>query len=500
MAQVIYAPSGPGSGSGLQPEDRAKLDSILDLSQPAAVFNGLIAFDAPSHQQYASGGRCNLALDKSKSIIPGTTVFISIVPGQSTGLTAPMVFGEGDPNVDADFPAEWPYTPSAGLDLILTALPGGRFKATAAVPSATDSTPPTIVSLNVTQANLDRLVATYSSRMFVPDVAGQSVTSPTRAISSVLSGNGTKVVTYQLSSALTSGDTPNYVIASNRTLREVNGNLLGTGSTAITVESAVSEPALGSLTLDVLSSQNNGGISNGAGCAVLGPRTGSSTTLTLEQSTAGDRPVLNTTGINGTCQTLDSDGTSDYMTLFSGGSATTLSTMLGGSGSNWAMCGVVRIDAAAAVTPVSGSAYGTMTGILVDSQGWWGIFANSLGGGFYELVIYHHDGAGKYLRSYGTSHALGRFSSGGKVSFALRHDGTTLRLYMGNSSTTAAEVGSMACGAINGLGGFVFSHKGQGATVFSDIGLHALRVASTNWSDPDNTQQLAWYQSRLALP
>lgn len=98
-----------------------------------------------------------------------------------------------------------------------------------------DTTAPTIVAATILGSDPDRIVLQFSKEVVIPTVAALTLVGTAFVITGVVSGNGTDTVTLDMSGDATALDTIDFVIGSGRTIQDLNGNLIATGTTPITI-------------------------------------------------------------------------------------------------------------------------------------------------------------------------------------------------------------------------------------------------------------------------
>lgn len=98
---------------------------------------------------------------------------------------------------------------------------------------------PTVVSATVDGSDPDKLVVVFSAPALFPGgaVTGLSLTGTAITIASVVSGNGTDTVTFDLSADFTGSETASFVVGSGRTAHSLNYNtaLVATSTMSITL-------------------------------------------------------------------------------------------------------------------------------------------------------------------------------------------------------------------------------------------------------------------------
>lgn len=103
------------------------------------------------------------------------------------------------------------------------------FRSSGATEKVRDATTPAIVSAIVETGDSDKLIVTFSARVWLPgnSLTGLSLTVNVGAactLTAIVSGNGTTVVTFDLSRDVVDGDDIDLVIGSARTLQNLNKN------------------------------------------------------------------------------------------------------------------------------------------------------------------------------------------------------------------------------------------------------------------------------------
>lgn len=99
-----------------------------------------------------------------------------------------------------------------------------------------DVTAPTVTSATIEDATPDELVVVFSEEVNVTNTTGLTLDNDFSAltIDSIVSGNGTDTVTFQLSGSASNGETGDFVYSGSNTIEDLSGNALAAGSTAVT--------------------------------------------------------------------------------------------------------------------------------------------------------------------------------------------------------------------------------------------------------------------------
>ena len=115
-----------------------------------------------------------------------------------------------------------------------------------------DSAAPTVVSAEVVLGvSATSLVVTFSEEVYCASLTGLSLSftvGTARTITALASGNGTTILTFTLSGAISSGDTFTFVYGGTNTIQDMDGPALASSSTAVTVSSGFTPLGLTSLT------------------------------------------------------------------------------------------------------------------------------------------------------------------------------------------------------------------------------------------------------------
>lgn len=154
--------------------------------------------------------------------VAGTTVLVSVPAGHATNYTpAPDLHVTGDA-FDA-----------AKDVLIVYRYDGTTFTGTMKATTVREAVAPTISSIVGERSNL---TITFAEAVWLPSLLGLSLTFSAGTpvtIASIASGNGTATVVMALSAPLDGTETFTFDVAVGRTLQDLNGNLIATGTHAV---------------------------------------------------------------------------------------------------------------------------------------------------------------------------------------------------------------------------------------------------------------------------
>lgn len=185
-----------------------------------------------------------------------------------------------------------------------------------------DITAPTVNSATIQDAAPDELIVVFSEAVNVTNTTGLSFSDDLMAttIDSIISGNGTATVTFQLGgTAVQNGDVANFVYAGTNTIEDLAGNALAASATAVTnnVGGDVTAPTASSATVEnadpdalvvVFSEAVN--VTNVTGLTLTGDWTGVSvSSVTSGSGTDTVTFALDTPIANGETGSFSYDGT-----------------------------------------------------------------------------------------------------------------------------------------------------------------------------------------------
>jgi hypothetical protein len=300
-------------------------DIINDLQTggvvlPDAVFTSSLDMLSNGKSVYAgeNGGAFLLGLASTSGFLPGSQVQVTIPANTATTVTLAA-------NIDPTGDIAAQFVATEDFVIFVTATASTRVVVSAQSRPALVTTTPTIVSAEVEAADLDKLIVTFSASMQCPvsptyttgDVTGLSLTgtmSTPRTLSSVASGNGTTAITFDLSGDLALSDTPNFAIATARTLSSLNGTKPAVGSTAITIDPGIYDYASATgLTAFMDPALGNGSLADGAACASWTSQAGTAAPVftaagaerTTFRASKGGMPALEWDGSANVMQTTD---------------------------------------------------------------------------------------------------------------------------------------------------------------------------------------------------
>lgn len=99
-----------------------------------------------------------------------------------------------------------------------------------------DVTAPEVESATITNDSPDELIVVHDEPVYVTNTTGLSLDNDLSGltIDSIISGNGTDTVTYQLSGDADAGDAGDFVYSGSNTVEDLSGNALASGDTAVT--------------------------------------------------------------------------------------------------------------------------------------------------------------------------------------------------------------------------------------------------------------------------
>lgn len=365
------------------------------------------------------------------------------IPGGTLAASSDLIVAS-----DLDPSATWEALTPANDYLITILYTQGQFIAHGRDVGLRDSAAPTISSAVVDSGNPNALVLTFSEAVYLPDLTGLSLSfsvGTSRTITAIESvGSAGTVWTLTLSGNLDGTETCSLVIASNRTLQDLNGNLIAAGSTAVTLTGyAYDWSAVANVSLWL---RGDSGIGVADGAAMSSGWTGRNPPAAYVFSEATNRPTYRATaGVNGE-PAADFDGTNDLLTS----AAMTVTNMLGAASSAFFVAAAVKIDA---VSSVAGDSYNN-DAIFSDPTGYVGMHLTNQGGS-YRVIAYVFDGATKYATaSFGAS-----LPAGGLAVVHMRLSGGNL--YAG---INGVEGSGVACGSVSALADSLLVQLGKAST------------------------------------
>lgn len=194
------------------------------------TFTSLLRFDDHKRMVFSGNGSeaCILAIDSAGGHVEGAAIAIFIPAGEAGSIVAA-------PDLNT---AGWDTFVAASDFLIVAQWTNGTCISSGHNLGTREASAPTLVSATVDGGTPDDLVLVFSEAVYLPNLTGLSLTFNTgtpRTLSAVTAGNGTTTVTIDLSGDVADGDDIDLVIGSGRTLQDLNGNLIGTGTTGITL-------------------------------------------------------------------------------------------------------------------------------------------------------------------------------------------------------------------------------------------------------------------------
>lgn len=340
-----------------------KVLSLAPYALPAEAFSSLLVLDTPAQQTFSGSGAFILALANSGHV-EGVTKTVIIPANTATELRIA-------PDLNTDL---WePFVASEGYAIVVTCVGvvagQAQFVSTGKKLGLRDTVAPTIVSATVNTAAPTSLVVIFNKPVYLPTIAGLDTVftvGTDRSITGVVSGNGTTTVTFSLSGNVSGSDDLDLVISADRTLQSMDGVLVATGSTPVTVVSAWDTGDLTNLRLWINPGTGHA-TSEGAGVASVTNQGSLGGTFT--QGTGANQPVYNANGFGAGLPWFSYDGTNDSLV-----STITFDDCVTDPG-EWYFGAVVAIDA---INTDAGS--DANEAILSESAGYWSSMFRSSNG------------------------------------------------------------------------------------------------------------------------
>ncbi len=260
--------------------------AVVGVQAPVVeTFGSVVTLDRDTTQTFAGTGTLIIAL-AGTGHIEGVTKSLLIPAGTASSL----ILGD-DLNASGD------AFNSARDMLLVLSYTAGRCVGALRDLGTKDITAPTIVSATVDiLQNPNGLVVVFSESVYVPSLTGLSLvfsSGTPRTITAVEAGNGTTSVTFTLSGNLSTGDVLTFDRASTRTLQDLNGNLIGVGSTPVTVADPGNFAAVSGIKLWLRS--DVGVITSGASVTDWQDQSGQGNHAATV--TSGQRPTLSGTDV-----------------------------------------------------------------------------------------------------------------------------------------------------------------------------------------------------------
>lgn len=483
--------AGPEIAGTLAANDWQRINwRYLDYSAVHVAWTNLLDFERASFSVFASESPVDLiiGIHPLGPITPGAELGRLIPAGSASSLTVPSAFGTGDES--DQLPPHWEaFDPDEDYFFSATPITETTFVTVGRVLKARPEDAPELVSATIDLGTEDELAVVWDRNVIVPSTTGLSLTSPSRTITSLLSGNNTPNHVYQLSAGIDEEDEPSFVIGNNRALQTLNGVRPATGTHAISVTGAFETSDLTGRTLHLRADLGNGSLSDGGAFASWVSQVGS---ITYAQATGGSRPVLDVDGVHSSLPSCNSDGSDDFLTT-----ATTLSTLVGGAGDNYYIAGILR----ASGTLGTGLGYNANAAIISDPAGWWALLLHDLGAGASELVLYHYDTTIKTISSAnGGAITAGRITTGTDFHFAVRCTGGSLRTYInGVLTNTLGSVGALSASGLASSTQLLRAYTTGNPNPYLQARLHELVFCNPDPGDTEHAQLMAYYDARLGL-
>jgi hypothetical protein len=193
-------------------------------------FTSLLDFSDHVRMVFTGDGTepCILAPLAGAAYVQGAEVEVFIPAGEAGSLNAPAFVDDADSNLPALDPARDYY--------FWAKCSNGRFPAGGLVLALDDNDPPGLVDAEIDSSDPDRLILTFDEPVILGGLTGLSITgtgAPT--ITAIVSGQGTTTVVLDLSADAVDGDAWSFVVGAGRLVQDLHGNLVATGTTAITL-------------------------------------------------------------------------------------------------------------------------------------------------------------------------------------------------------------------------------------------------------------------------
>jgi hypothetical protein len=195
-------------------------------------FSSILPFSGAKRMEFSGNGTEPCILAIGADVVPeeGSVVQVYIPAGEAGSIIVA-------PGFNLDIADRTAFSPSSGY-IFVVGFTNGAYWSTGKVAPSREVVVPTIVSAEIDGGDLDRLTVTGSEALFLPNLTGLSLTGTVRTISSVASGNGTTAPVLALSGDVNEGDTVSLVLASSRTIQDLNGNKVAAGAHSVNIGSA----------------------------------------------------------------------------------------------------------------------------------------------------------------------------------------------------------------------------------------------------------------------
>ena len=421
---------------GAQDQWDRVLAKVAGSSIPTEAFSPILRLDTNAIQTAAASySRVFLGLASSGHVV-GATKIVRI-PANTVAAMSDLVVGS-----DLNTTTWDPFVPTNDYAISVTAISGGQFLSSGRDLGLRDATAPTVSSASVNLGlDANKLNVVFSEACYLPSLTGISLSftsEPARTITAIESATSDGLTWgLTLSANFSGSEVCSLVVGASRTWQDLNGNLVATSTTGVTITGAWDTGDLTNLRLWIDPAQGHS-TTDGQGVATVTNMGSLGGTFT--QATSGNRPTYNANGFGSALPWFDYDGTNDTL-------ASTLTfDDLVADGGEWYFGAVVAVDA-----------------ITTDAAGDGNAAIMSESGGYWSAMFRSSNGANAYVFDGGTKLVASSIGSPpvAKVLVEIRATGGTLYIRVNKGAET-----SVAAGDVGLLAGTLRLGANRTSTVF----------------------------------
>lgn len=358
--------AGEANGSrGAQDQWDRAFAKVAGSSIPTEAFSPVLRLDTNAIQTASANySRVFLGLATSGHVV-GATKIIRI-PANTVAAMSDLVVGS-----DLNTTTWDPFVPTNDYAISVTAISGNQFISSGRDLGLRDATAPTVSSASVNVGlDANKLNVVFSEPCYLPSLTGISLSftsEPARTITAIESATSDGLTWgLTLSANFSGSEVCSLVVGASRLWQDLNGNLVATSTTPVTITGAWDTSDLTNLRLWIDPAQGHSTV-DGAGVATvtnMGSLGG-----TFAQGTAANRPTYGANGFGSGLPWFDFDGANDSL-------ASTLTfDDLVADGGEWYFGAVVAVDAIS-----TDAASDTNAAILSESAGYWSAMFRSSNG------------------------------------------------------------------------------------------------------------------------